>query len=99
MVFPFCEVRTGSNVSHIIGEDMLGCVLDEANVRKVAKGTEVEETQRMFQEMQQRSVMTFSKNGMWGGFSGIISSSTTSSSFVALELEKAKSQAEALQSD
>lgn len=90
LVLPFCEVRTGSNVSHIIGEDMLGCVLDEANVRKVAKGTEVEETQRMFQEMQQRSVMTFSKNGIWGGFSGIISSSTTSSSFVALELEKAR---------
>ena len=88
--FPFCKVLGGSNVSHIVGEDMLGCVLDEANVRKVAKGTEVEETQRMFQEMQQRSVMTFSKNGMWGGFSGIISSTTTSSSFVALELEKAK---------
>ena len=90
IIFPFCEIRSGSNVSHIIGEDMLGCVLDEANVRKVAKGTEVEETQKMFQEMRQRSVMTFSKNGIWGGFSGIISSSTTSSSFVALELEKAK---------
>ena len=90
LVFPFCEVRGGSNVSHIIGEDMLGCILDEANVRKVAKGTEVEETQKMFQEMRQRSVMTFSRNGIWGGFSGIISSSTTSSSFVALELEKAK---------
>lgn len=90
IIFPFCEIRSGSNVSHIIGEDMLGCVLDEANVRKVAKGTEVEETQEMFREMRQRSVMTFSKNGIWGGFSGIISSSTTSSSFVALELEKAK---------
>lgn len=90
IIFPFCEVLPGSNVSHIIGEDMLGCVLDEANVRKVAQGTEVEETQKMFQEMRQRSVMTFSKNGIWGGFSGIISSTTTSSSFVALELEKAK---------
>lgn len=91
LVFPFCEVRSGSNVSHIIGEDMLGCVLDEANVRKVAKGTEVEETQKMFQEMRQRSVMTYSnEKGIWGGFSGIISSSTTSSSFVALEVEKAK---------
>lgn len=92
LIFPFCEVRSGSNVSHIIGEDMLGCILDEANVRKVAKGTEVEETQKMFQEMRQRSVMTFSKNGIWGGFSGIISSSTTSSSFVALEVEKAKKE-------
>ena len=92
LIFPFCEVRGGSNVSHIIGEDMIGCILDEANVRKVAKGTEVEETQKMFQEMRQRSVMTFSKNGIWGGFSGIISSSTTSSSFVALELEKAKKE-------
>ena len=91
LIFPFCEVRSGSNVSHIIGEDMLGCVLDEANVRKVAKGTEVEETQKMFQEMRQRSVMTYSnESGIWGGFSGIISSSTTSSSFVALEVEKAK---------
>lgn len=90
LIFPFAEVRSGSNVSHIIGEDMLGCILDEANVRKVAKGTEIEETQKMFQEMRQRSVMTFSKNGIWGGFSGIISSATTSSSFVALELEKAK---------
>ena len=90
LIFPFVEVRGGSNASHIIGEDMLGCILDEANVRKVAKGTEIEETQKMFQEMQQRSVMTFSKDGIWGGFSGIISSSTTASSFVALELEKAK---------
>ena len=91
LIFPFCEVLPGSNVSHIIGEDMLGCILDEANVRKVAKGTEVEETQKMFQEMRQRSVMTYSnERGIWGGFSGIISSSTTSSSFVALELEKAK---------
>lgn len=88
--FPFCEVLSGSNVSHIIGEDMIGCVLDEANVRKVAQGTEVQEAQKMFKEMRQRSVMTFSRNGIWGGFSGIISSSTTSSSFVALELEKAK---------
>lgn len=90
LIFPFCEILPGSQVEHIIGEDMLGCVLDEANVRKVAQGTEVEETQKMFQEMRQRSVMTFSKNGIWGGFSGIISSSTTSSSFVAIELEKAK---------
>lgn len=90
LIFPFCEIRSGSNVSHIIGEDMLGCILDEANVRKVAKGTEVQEAQKMFQEMRQRSVMTFSKNGIWGGFSGIISSSTTSSSFVAIEVEKAK---------
>jgi len=87
---PFCEVLSGSNVSHIIGEDTLGCVLDEANVRKVASGTEVEEAQKMFQEMRQRSVMTFSRNGVWGGFSGIISSSTTSSSFVYQELQKAK---------
>ena len=90
IILPFCEVHTGSNVTHIIGEDMLGCILDEANVRKVAKGTEVEETQRMFTEMKQRSVMTFSRNGIWGGFSGIISSTTTSSSFVAKELEKAR---------
>lgn len=88
--FPFCEVLSGSNISHIIGEDTLGCVLDEANVRKVASGTEVEEAQRMFTEMRQRSVMTFSRNGIWGGFSGIISSSTTSSSFVYQELQKAK---------
>lgn len=92
LIFPFCEILPGSQVEHIIGEDMLGCVLDEANVRKVAQGTEVEETQKMFQEMRQRSVMTFSKNGVWGGFSGIISSSTTSSSFVAVELEKAKKE-------
>lgn len=93
IIFPFCEVLPGSNVSHIIGEDMLGCILDEANVRKVAQGTEVEETQKMFQEMRQRSVMTYSnEKGTWGGFSGIISSTTTSSSFVALELEKAKKE-------
>lgn len=88
--FPFMKISSGSNVSHIIGEDTLGCVLDEANVRKVASGTEVEEAQRMFTEMRQRSVMTFSRNGIWGGFSGIISSSTTSSSFVYQELQKAK---------
>ena len=90
LIFPFCEIHSGSNVSHVVGEDMIGAILDEANVRKVAKGTEVEEAQKMFREIRQRSVMTFSKNGIWGGFSGIISSSTTNSSFVAKEVERCK---------
>ena len=90
LIFPFCEIHSGSNVSHVVGEDMLGAILDEANVRKVAKGTEVEEAQKMFREIRQRSVMTFSNNGLWGGFSGIISSSTTNSSFVAKEVERCK---------
>ena len=38
-VIPFCEVLSGSNISHIIGEDTLGCVLDEANVRKALSGS------------------------------------------------------------
>lgn len=89
--WPFLEILNGSNASHVIGEDMLGCVLDEANVRKVAKGTEVAETQKLFQEIAQRSVMTYSdQKGTWGGFTAIISSSTTASSFVAKAVDKAK---------
>lgn len=86
--FPFCQIFPGSQVSHAIGEDLIGAVLDEANVRNVAQGSEVEEAYQMFTEIQQRSVMTFSKNGVWGGFSGIISSATTTSSFTAIQVEK-----------
>lgn len=88
--FPWVQVFAGSNVSHGIGEDLLGAVIDEADVRKVAKGTEVEEAQKMFQEIRQRSVMTYSKGGHWGGFSGIISSSGKATSFTARKLEQAK---------
>lgn len=90
IVFPFLRIVSGSQVTDAIGEDLLGAILDEANVRKVAKGSEVENAQNMFKEIRQRSQMTFSKNGVWGGFSSIISSATTSSSFTAKELEKAK---------
>lgn len=90
IVFPFCQIMSGSNVTHAVGEDLLGAIIDEANVRHVAAGHEVEEAQKMFLEIRQRSVMTFSKNGMWGGFSGIISSSGTTTSFTAVQLEKAK---------
>lgn len=86
--FPFCQIFPGSQVQHAIGEDMIGAILDEANVRRVAKGSEVQEAQQMFTEIQQRSVMTFSINGHWGGFSGIISSATTTSSFTAVQVEK-----------
>lgn len=88
--FPWVLVFSGSNVSHGIGEDLLGAVIDEADVRHVAKGSEVEEAQKMFQEIRQRSVMTFSKKGKWGGFSGIISSSGKATSFTAKKLEQAK---------
>ena len=88
--FPFLEVVNGSNITHITGEDMLGCILDEANIRLVRDGTQIENAQKMFAEMRQRSVMTYSKNGIWGGFTGIISSTTDNSSFVAVEMEKAK---------
>ena len=88
--FPFLRIVSGSQVTDAIGEDLLGAILDEANVRKVAKGSEVENAQGMFKEIRQRSQMTFSRNGIWGGFSAIISSATTSSSFTAQELEKAK---------
>lgn len=90
IVFPFLRIVSGSQVTDAIGEDLLGAILDEANVRKVAKGSEVENAQGMFKEIRQRSQMTFSRNGVWGGFSAIISSATTSSSFTAQELEKAK---------
>lgn len=90
IAFPFATVMSGSNVTHAIGEDLLGAIIDEANVRRVASGHEVEEAQKMFMEIRQRSVMTFSTRGVWGGFSGIISSSGTTTSFTAQRLEKAR---------
>lgn len=88
--FSWVEVYSGTNVNHAVGDDVLGAIIDEANVRHVAKSRELEEAHELFMEIRMRSVTTYAYQGIWGGFAGIISTAASTSSFVDSELAKAK---------
>jgi hypothetical protein len=88
--FPWVEVVPGSQLEHAIGDDVLGAIIDEANIRGVAKSLIVKEAQDLFMEIRMRSETTFSINGKWAGFSAIISTAGKSTSFTDMEVAKAK---------
>ena len=88
--FPWVLVMSGVNINHALGEDMLAAVLDEANTRHVAKAREIEEAEALLMEINMRSVTTYSVNGKWYGFTGIISTAGTTSSFVDSQISEAK---------
>ena len=89
--FPYVEVYGGSRYLHAIGSDLLFTIFDEANERgNVAKSSVVSDAVKIWMEIRMRSETTFSINGVWGGCAGIISTAGMSSSFVDMELEKAK---------
>ncbi len=90
--FPFMETHPASDDTHAIGLDILWAVLDEANVRRVNKAHLVQKTQDLYLEVRARSVQTFSKKGVWGGFSAILSTAGKTSSFVDSELAKAQKE-------
>jgi len=89
--FPFLEIFGGSRAIHSLGSDLLFAIFDEANKRgNVAKSNAVQDAANIWMEIRMRSESTFSINGVWGGMAGIISTAGQSSSFVDMELEKAK---------
>lgn len=88
--FPWIEIWSGTNASHAVGEDMIGAVIDEANVRHVAKSREVAEAEELYKEIIQRSYTTYSWHGKWGGFAGIISTAGSLTSFVDSKIRMAK---------
>ena len=89
--FPYIEIYGGSRFLHSLGSDLLLSIFDEANERgNVAKSNIVSDAARIWMEIRMRSETTFSVNGVWGGMAGIISTAGMSSSFVDMELEKAK---------
>jgi len=89
--FPFLEIFGGSRAIHSLGSDLLFAIFDEANERgNVAKSSAVQDAANIWMEIRMRSESTFSINGKWGGMAGIISTAGLSSSFVDMELEKAK---------
>ncbi len=90
--FPFMETLAVSEDTHAIGLDSLWAVLDEANVRRVNKADLIEKTQELYREVRARSMQTFSRKGVWGGFSAILSTAGKTSSFVDSELAKAQKE-------
>lgn len=90
LVFSWVEILSGSNISHSVGEDMIGAVIDEANIRKVAKTEAMREAQDLFLEVRMRSTITYSWKGVWKGFCGIISTAESTSSFVDSQLQEAR---------
>ena len=91
--FPFVEVYSGSRGLHSLGSDLLFSVFDEANERgNVARSSAVADAINIWMEIRMRSESTFSVDGVWGGMAGIISTAGMSSSFVDMELTKAKQQ-------
>jgi hypothetical protein len=90
VAFPWVEVWPGTQVEHAIGDDVFAGILDEANIRGVAKAREVAEAQELFMELRMRSETTYSRNGVWAGFSAIISTAGKSTSFTDMEVAKAQ---------
>jgi hypothetical protein len=89
--FPYIEIYGGSRYIHAIGTDLLLTIFDEANERgNVAKSGVTADAAKIWMEIRMRSETTFSVGGRWGGMAGIISTAGVSSSFVDMELEKAK---------
>jgi hypothetical protein len=90
VAFSWVEVWPGTQVEHAIGDDVFAGIMDEANIRGVAKAREVAEAQELFMELRMRSETTYSRNGVWAGFSAIISTAGKSTSFTDMEVAKAK---------
>jgi len=89
--FPYIEIYGGSKATHSLGSDLLFAIFDEANERSnVAKSQALQDAANLWMEIRMRSELTYSINGKWGGMAGIISTAGKTSSFVDLELEKAK---------
>lgn len=89
--FPYLEVYSGSKATHSLGSDLLFAIFDEANERSnVAKSRALQDAANIWMEIRMRSELTFSINGIWGGMAGILSTAGKTSSFVDMELEKAK---------
>ena len=88
--FPWIQILSGVNISHAVGEDLLGAVIDEANIRHTAKSNEVREAEKLYNEIRQRSAITFSWKGSWKGFSAIISTAGSTTSFVDSKISEAK---------
>jgi hypothetical protein len=89
--FPYLEIYGGSKAVHSLGSDLLFAIFDEANERSnVAKSMALQDAANLWMEIRMRSELTYSINGVWGGMAGIISSAGKTSSFVDMEIEKAK---------
>jgi len=88
--FPWVVVMPGSQVEDAIGDDVIGAVIDEANIRGTAKSQAVQAAQTLFREIRMRSETTFSHKGRWAGFSGILATAGVTTSFTDMEVAKAK---------
>jgi hypothetical protein len=88
--FPWVKVVSGSDVNHLIGDDIFGAVLDEASLRGRTKSSAVKQIHEIFMEMRSRSETTFSIGGKWGGFSAIAATAGKATSFVDMQVQRAK---------
>jgi hypothetical protein len=90
IAFSWVKIVSGSDVNHLIGDDIFGAVLDEASLRGRTKSAAIVQIHEIFMEMRSRSETTFSVNGKWGGFSAIASTAGKATSFVDVQVQRAR---------
>lgn len=89
------KVTSGSRISHVIGTNLIGAALDEANFNGSGEATEnsiasVSRAQGIYSSLRIRGEQRFSLNGIDYSLSILISSSTTANSFTESRLKLAK---------
>ena len=87
--FPFLEVFSASNLSHLTSEDLYGVIFDEANFVKSKKGEEHSKAKEIFLESMIRAKATFSMGGQSWGFFGLLSSAGNETSFTETMIKSA----------
>ncbi len=88
------KVTSGSRISHVIGTNLIGAALDEANFSGSGDAGEagmsnISRAQKIYSSLRIRGEQRFSLNGIDYSLSILISSSTTSNSFTEARLSQA----------
>lgn len=88
------KVTSGSRISHVIGTNLIGAALDEANFNGSGEATEssvanISRAQGIYSSLRIRGEQRFSLNGIDYSLSILISSSTTANSFTESRLKLA----------
>lgn len=89
------KVTAGSRISNVIGTNLIGAALDEANFNGSGEATEssvtnISRAQGIYSSLRIRGEQRFSLNGIDYSLSILISSSTTANSFTESRLKLAK---------
>lgn len=89
------KVTSGSRISHVIGTNLIGAALDEANFSGSGEATEnsvtsISKAQNTYSSLRIRGEQRFSLGGIDYSLSILISSATTANSFTEARLQSSK---------